>query len=157
MTWTAISWAFEEKPTSAKRNLEAGNTTHVREEAAYKLIVSLPYFETDHSVASTASYDFHVDGVKIGSTVAGTSEVVLADIDLDAAGIASGIRDLSIVSSTNGAFTSRIPEFKFVKTPDMVYMTIWVKFLNPDTSGSPNIHKVERLNVVGHLVAQSWT
>lgn len=126
-----------------------GNDDHVREEASYRQILSAYKVEWTDNGGGT-NLRLHIDGSPIGTELSGTSEVSQADIELSA--VTVGLHVLTVQRGTKVAMRVR-----FVRTPDMDYMTWWVKLL--PTTGGPLLynHSISDITVIGHRDPKSWT
>ena len=159
MTWTAISWAFNEQPSAAKRNTEAENTTHVREEVNYYPVLAT-HIQTDKSALSSgysATLTISVNDGAIslgGGTTAPSGGTDGTTGDVSISGLADGIHSINI-SLVDANDTDNTAVFYFYKSPDMEYLTCKYNMLERDTDdffiGSASV------TVIGHREIKSWT
>jgi hypothetical protein len=143
MTWTAISWAFNEQPSAAKRQTEADNSVHVRAEAEYKMLFTGRVYDrqTDPDPNITVSIDATSIAVY---TTAGAKSL----IDHDISGFAEGFHTL--VFDLDGTdFTHR-----FIKTVDMDRLTMWLTVVA--SSVNDEIY-ADEVTIIGHTSDETWT
>ena len=151
MTFISTPWANGDTITEVKLDQMVANEEHVRNEADFKMIVSDGHEEI--AEASANSFQLEVDGASLGSGVtapAGAGPFELYENDLNISGYSDGLRELSVVGPSG---TSVI---RFVKTPDINYLTYFVTLGRRTFDGDTEVYSRD-LTVIAHKDTQGWT
>ena len=123
------------------------NDVHVREEAAYKTLITASGFTADVHTAGW-TWKPRIDGVDISAaaTMSGTGDMAQGDIPLT--GVTAGLHTLTVAG-----FTAR-----FNKTADLAYISLWVtiKRTGDGESWSGYDWVVSNLTVIGHREIKTW-
>lgn len=153
MAFTEVPWTTGDTITEAKLDAMVASDVHVREEANYYNLINQAKFSGESSL-STVSFGVYIDGSIVGSLVTSTSESVQADNDVS--GLSNGIHVVEIKKS-GSSFTDGAAKYRFYKTPDMDYVTFWIKLDSVDGGGNPYTFNFSYFNMIGHREAKGWT
>lgn len=151
MAFTEVSWTNGDYVEETKLDQMVASDVHVREESNYwHLLMNVGSF-TSNNNSSSHSVIFKVDDATTIATITDQGDFCENDIDLDSAGIADGLHTLDLYFNFTYNRT-----WRFYKTPDMNYLTIW---LNSSTSGSIGDydHTASEITIIGHRQTKSWT
>lgn len=125
------------------------NDDHCREESNYYPIwtVSLASYSKANNNTSLRLF---IDGTGIGTAFTSTGAKSEADISL--AAFSDGLHAISV-----GYVGQDIVTAKFVKTPDMDYLTWWVGINAVVGAAAPYTHSFGNMTVICHRQTKGWT
>ena len=150
MTFVPKTFTNGDVLPAASLNDMDNNDDHVREEAAYRYIwqvLSIVY----EKLTGTIGVRLYIDGSAVGTNY--TTSGDKSDPDLNVASLSTGLHVLTIVSSS-----VVLAETRFLKTPDLSYLTCWMSIESAVFDGiSTYTHEIKNLTVIGHREAKSWT
>lgn len=145
MTFVAPTWVNGNVITEVKLNQMVANEEHVREEADYTILLSGDITRTASS-EQDPNLTVSIDTTAIATyTTSGAKSL----IDYDISGFSDGLR--TIVFNLDGISRTH----RFVKTPDMTRLTMWVTALA--SSASPYETGARACTIIAHLGNNSWT
>jgi len=153
MAFTEVSWANGDYLTETKLDQMVATDLHVREESNYyHLVNEAANGETTTAATGTITLAFTLDGASLGTGATGAGESV-EEIDISAQ--SAGIHELGVTvsGSTGGSYARK---YRFYKTPDMGYLTIFAELASRADAGD-NYYIVKNLTVIGHRQTKSWT
>jgi len=131
-----------------------GNDDHVREEAAYRVLMAVPLalVPIGSATAPTASVQWKIDGTAYG--LAGAA----AQGDINISGLTLGIHTLELTATGLGYVGTR-----FVKTLDLLYLSAWwsagpviALAKIPVTDPPQYLWPMRAITVIGHREIRGW-
>ncbi len=150
MSFILVSWSNEDDITEVKLDQMILNDAHVRNEADFKTVVLDGHEEI--SSASNSGFRLWIDGSAIGSGVTadpGNGPFELYETNIDISAYSESIHEL-VVAGPSG-----LSKFRFIKTPDMEYLSYFVTLGRRAFDGETETYSRD-LTVIGHKDTQSW-
>lgn len=159
MTFTPKVFTSGSALAALSLNEMDANDDHVREETAYRLVVSLAQI-TEVWVGGTGFVGFRLllDGATyLGTPVYGTGSKKIADIGLG--GVSVGLHYIRLAlcrSATDGGAVLEnlaMPGIvRFYRTADLQYLSVWWNYV----SFSASVVTVRDITVLGHREVKGW-
>lgn len=157
MAYTAVTWTSGDIVTEAKMDAMIANDDHVREEANYyPVVTACVQSQLTAGTISLTDIDITAGGVLVVSNGSGASGV---SADVNIGSLPDGvIYDIDLGFSLSGSEGSHRTNatFKFYKSPDIEYLTMWWTLESGTGSGVGNSAALS-LNIIGHRVFKGWT
>lgn len=135
-----------------------GNIDHVREESNYQTILTQHKTELVTTLGGAGNLGFRLilDGATyLGTPAYGTGAKVIADIGLGGVTVGLHYIRLSGVRESGGSIVENfsLPGVaRFVRTPDLNYLTLWATFV----SYSGSIWTMADVTLIGHREVKGW-
>lgn len=160
MAFTEVAWANNDVVTETKMDQMVATDVHVREEANYVPVVTTTLFNDLHNQeATTPTPALVVDINGIGTTsdasFSGAGWDVEADINISA--LSTGIHEIDLALTPVIGSASSNFAFKFFKTPDMTYLTVFANLYGYRDSSLTISHVRADVTIIGHREAKAWT
>jgi hypothetical protein len=152
MSFTEVSWSNGDYITEVKLDQMIENDLYVREKAAYKYIAN----DSADKEVERSGGAFSTVSISVGGTISGT-DITSTGSHVEEIDISSLTDDnIYTVSLTITGATVDTKAFRFYKTEDLSYLTVWV-FTSTRTSGPDTFDKMSSVSIIGHRQAKSWT
>ena len=153
MAFTEVSWSNGDYVTETKMDQMVASDVHVREESNYVPVLTASITELSEAGGAGPAAVVAIDGTTIAS-FSGTPDAV--DADNSISGYSTGLHTITVAITPAYGSHDGLRRFKFYKTPDMNYLTVWYSAYQ-EVVGADPVFTVFDITVIGHRETKSWT